>query len=501
MRAASREVDIAHTHPVERPTARLQSLKKVHHDAAAFAHRQFATDSGVRTQRGPVGATFALQVRLPEILAGMVKAAMPNPDPKLNAGGDSKRAIWGWSIYDWANSAFTTTVLAAFFPIYFRKVYSVGAPAVVVTSRLASANSFSVLVVVLLAPIFGAIADASAKRKWALTLGMLLGSAATAYLAVVGRGDWFMAAAVFALANIGFSLSNVFYDSLLVVVAKDRERDRVSALGYALGYLGGGLLFLVNVAMYSKPSLFHIHDQDRAVRLSFVSVALWWAIFTSPLLRWVREPKRTGTQGTKSAVSVALKELWTTAKSLPSQRTLLTFLIAYWLYIDGVGTVIRMALDYGNSIGLATTHLILALLMTQFIGFPAAILFGRLGERWGAQRSVLLGIAVYAVVTVFATRMHTAGEFYALAATVGLVQGGVQSLSRSIYSRLIPADRASEYFGFYGVLDKSAAFFGPLLMGWVGLYTNNSRQGILSLLVLFVAGGWLLAKVRLPAAE
>ncbi len=426
---------------------------------------------------------------------------MTKRDQLLAKTDHSKRAIWGWSLYDWANSAFATTVLAGFFPVFFRHVYSHGEPAVVVTSQLASASSVSILVVVVLAPVLGAIADGAAWRKRALSLGTLLGSAATAMLAFIGRGNWFMAAFVFALANAGFSLSNVFYDALLVSVAKESERDRVSALGYALGYLGGGLLFLVNVAMVLKPSLFHIHDSDQAVRLSFLSVALWWAIFTVPLLRWVREPQGTQVASVGGGVASALRELWTTAKALPRQRALLVFLIAYWFYIDGVGTVIRMALDYGASIGLATRHLISALLLTQFIGFPAAIVFGRLGERWGAQRSVLLGIAVYAVVTVFAARMHTAAEFYALAATVGLVQGGVQSLSRSIYSQLIPADRSSEYFGFYGVLDKSAAFFGPLLMGWVGLFTNNSRQGILSILVLFVVGGWLLSKVRLPSLQ
>jgi UMF1 family MFS transporter len=411
---------------------------------------------------------------------------------------DSKRAIWGWSLYDWANSAFATTVLAGFFPVFFRHVYSRGAPAVVVTSRLASASSLAILAVAILAPILGAIADAAALRKSALAIGMLLGSIATAVLAFIGEGSWLTAALAFAVANIGFSLSNVFYDGLLVSDAKESERDRVSALGYALGYLGGGLLFLVNVAMVLKPSLFHIRNSDVAVRLSFLSVALWWAIFTVPLLRWVREPTATRSAGAIGAVSSALRELWSTAKALPRQRTLLIFLVAFWLYIDGVGTVIRMALDYGASIGLATSHLISALLLTQFVGFPAAIVFGRLGERWGAQRSVLLGIAVYIGVTVFATQMRTAWEFYALASTVGLVQGGVQSLSRSIYSRLIPTAQSSEYFGFYGVLDKSAAFVGPLLMGWVGLVTKNSRYGILSILILFVAGGWLLSKVKLP---
>jgi UMF1 family MFS transporter len=307
-----------------------------------------------------------------------------------------------------------------------------------------------------------------------------------------------VAAAVFAAANVGFSLSNVFYDSLLIAVAAEHERDRISALGYALGYLGGGLLFLVNVAMVLKPALFHIASPELAVRLSFLSVAVWWMVFSIPMLRWVREPTAPTQTCPAHAPASVWKGLWQTAKDVPKQRQLFLFLIAFWLYIDGVGTVIRMALDYGASIGLATSHLISALLLTQFIGFPAAILFGRLGQRWGAKKSVLLGIFVYALVTVMATRMRTAAEFYLLAGTVGLVQGGVQSLSRSIYSRLIPPDRAGEYFGFYGILDKSAAFLGPLMMGWVGLATSNSRSGILSLLVLFLLGGWLLTKVKLP---
>ena len=422
---------------------------------------------------------------------------MPKPDLASPRSRESKRAIWGWSLYDWANSAFTTTVLAGFFPVFFKRVYNEGADPVVVTSRLATASSLSILVVVLLAPVLGAIVDVRARRKSALVLFMLVGSGATAVLAYVGRGHWFSAAVVFALANVGFSMGNVFYDSLLLAVAAENQRDRVSALGYALGYLGGGLLFLVNVVMVLKPSLFHIRDADQAVRLSFLSVSVWWIVFTLPLLLWVREPPAAASDRLSRAISGAVRELWATAKSLPNQRTLLLFLVAFWLYIDGVGTVIRMALDYGASIGLATKDLISALLLTQFIGFPSAILFGRLGERWGAQRSVILGIVIYAGVTIFATRMHTAAEFYALAATVGLVQGGVQSLSRSIYSRLIPADRSSEYFGFYGVLDKSAAFFGPLLMGLVGLLTNNSRYGLLSILILFLAGGWLLSKVKL----
>ena len=412
----------------------------------------------------------------------------------------SKRAIWGWSFYDWANSAFATTVLAGFFPVFFKTTYSQGQPAVVVTSRLATAGSLAILVVVIISPILGAMADRGAWRKRALAGGMLLGSMATALLAFVAPGQWFVAACVFAMANVGFSLANVFYDSLLLAVAEEHERDRISALGYALGYLGGGLLFLVNVAMVLKPGLFHIASADMAVRLSFLSVAIWWLVFSIPLLRWVHEPHLATTSNPAHASSNVWKELWTTAKSIPKHRELLLFLIAFWLYIDGVGTVIRMALDYGASIGLATSHLITALLLTQFIGFPSAIVFGRFGERWGAKKSVLLGIVVYAGVTVLATQMHTVAEFYLLAATVGLVQGGVQSLSRSMYSRLIPAESASEYFSLYGVLDKSAAFLGPLLMGWVGLATNNSRAGILSLLVLFLAGGWLLAKVKLPEA-
>lgn len=409
----------------------------------------------------------------------------------------SKRAVWGWALYDWANSSFATTVLAGFFPVFFKHTYSRGESAVVVTNRLASASSMAILLVVVLAPILGKMADCGAWRKRALATGMLLGCLSTAILSVIAPGQWLPAAMAFAIANIGFSLGNVFYDSLLVTVSEEHERDRVSALGYALGYLGGGLLFLINVAMVLKPALFHIANADQGVRLSFLSVAVWWLLFSIPILRWVKEPKAAHRSPSEQARSNVWAGLWRTARAIPGQRDLSLFLVAFWLYIDGVGTVIRMAIDYGASIGLATSHLISALLMTQFIGFPAALLFGRLGERWGAKRSVLLGIAIYAGVTIFATRMHTATEFYVLAATVGLVQGGVQSLSRAIYSRLIPRDQPSEYFAFYGVLDKAAAILGPLLMGWVGLITENSRYGILSLLALFVAGGWLLTRVRL----
>jgi len=234
---------------------------------------------------------------------------------------DSRRAIWGWSMYDWANSAFTTTVLAGFFPVFFRRVYNEGAPPVVVTSRLAMASSLSILVVVLMAPILGAVFDAAARRKWALTVFMLLGSGATAVLATVGRGNWLSAAAFFALANVGFSMGNVFYDSLLLAVAAESQRDRVSALGYALGYLGGGLLFLVNVVMVLNPALFHIRDADQAVRLSFLSVALWWVVFTIPLQLWVREPKAPSSAGFARAASGAINELGRTIRELPKQRT------------------------------------------------------------------------------------------------------------------------------------------------------------------------------------
>jgi MFS transporter, UMF1 family len=410
-----------------------------------------------------------------------------------------RRAQWGWALYDWANSAFATTVLAGFFPIFFRNYWNEGLADDVVTFRLGLAHSASGLFIFMLAPLLGALADRSGAKKAFLFGFTLLGAACTALLAVAPANAWIAAVVLFALASIGFSGACLFTDALLVDVAQPHEYERVSALGFGLGYLGGGVLFALNVTMVLKPDLFGLAGKTAAVQWSFVTVGIWWAVFTLPLLRWVRERRAPAQAPIRRILGDAVRELVATLKTLPQHRDVMLFLLAYWLYIDGVDTVIRMAVNFGQSLGFPDDSLIKALLLVQFVGFPAAIAFGRLGQRFGARNAVVLAIGVYAAVTVWAYFLRTVEQFYAMAVVIALVQGGVQSQSRALFAQLIPADRAGEFFGFYNMLGKFAVIIGPILVGWAALALHNQQASLMALLLLFVPGAVLLSFVRQPA--
>ncbi len=409
----------------------------------------------------------------------------------------SRRPVLAWACYDWANSAFATTVMAVFFPIFFKSYWDAGSEATVSTFHLGITNTIASLIVALLAPIAGAIADKGGARLKLLALFTVLGVAMTAGLPLVERGDWMLAAVLFAAASIGFWGGNQFYDSLLLDVAEEPAYDLVSGFGYAVGYLGGGLLFLLNALMAKDPAAFGFADAAGAVRASFVMVAIWWAVFAIPVLLFVRESGAQPPLAWSAAVGAGWQELKRTLRHVRTDRTLLMFLLAYWFYIDGVNTVMKMAVDYGLALGFPQGTLITALLIVQFVGFPAALAFGFLGRRFGPRTGILIAIVVYASATVYAYFMSSEQEFYALAITVGLVQGGIQSLSRSLYGRLVPAGKSGEFFGFYNMMGKAAAVLGPLLTGVTALLTKDSRLAILSLVVLFVIGGVLL--LRVPA--
>jgi UMF1 family MFS transporter len=402
------------------------------------------------------------------------------------------RKVISWALYDWANSAFATTVMAGFFPIFFKEYWNVGVEATTSTFRLGLANSIASLIIVAMAPLLGAIGDQGGVKKKFLLFFAAMGVVMTGSLFFVARGAWHIAVLIYIVGIIGFSGGNLFYDSLLISVAPSGKEDMVSALGFGLGYLGGGLLFACNVLMTLKPAWFGLTDAATAVRISFLSVALWWAIFSLPIMIWVKEPPaHRKTRGWKM-VGSGLLQLKTTFTEIRKLRVVFLFLIAYWLYIDGVDTIVRMAVDYGMSLGFPADSLIVALLIVQFVGFPAAILFGKLGEKLGTKTSILLGLGVYIGVTVWGRFMDSPGEFYVLAVAIGLVQGGVQSLSRAFYSRIIPANRTAEFFGFYNMLGKFAAVIGPVLMGLVGVLTGNPRHSILAIAVLFLGGGIIL---------
>ena len=429
----------------------------------------------------------------------------------FNQNFTNRKAVWGWALYDWANSAFATTVMAGFFPIFFKTFWSHGVHANLSTARLGFANAIAGLIVALMAPILGAIADGGSTRKKFLIFFAYQGVLMSAALFWVPLGGWQWATFIYVLGIIGFSGANVFYDALLPLVAGEDRIDYVSGFGYALGYLGGGLLFLVNVIMTLKPQLFGLADAAQAVRFSFLSVAVWWGGFTVLTILWLPEEKRTiPGQDVFKTIKQSLARLVATLKTVGRMKTIFFFLLAYWFYIDGVHTIIRMAVDYGISLGFETNDLITALLMVQFIGFPAALVFGKLGQRWGARKGIFLGLWIYLVVTLWATRIEARHEFYILAAMIGLAQGGVQALSRSFYARLIPENRSAEFFGFYNMLGKFAVIVGPALMGIVGLLARNlmmppsptpqqletigqlaSRWSIASVAILFLIGGIL----------
>lgn len=405
------------------------------------------------------------------------------------------RSIYSWAFYDWANSAYVTTVIAGFFPIFFKEYFSANVDVTVSTAQLGFANSISSLIIVLLAPLLGAIADVGGLKKRFLFLFAYLGISMSAALSFVGEGAWEAAVFVYVLGNIGFMGSNIFYDSLLLTVSKEKEVDFVSGLGFALGYLGGGILFAFNVWMVHDPAFFGIESDIEAVKISFISVALWWMLFSLPLLFFVKEKKAAQGKGAVQIISEGYRRLLGTIRKIVHLKGLLLFLVAYWLYIDGVNTIIRMAVDYGMAIGFDSKDLILALLIVQFIGFPATLIFAKLAQKWDTKKAILLAIGIYFFITIWAAFMDKIHEFYILAGMIALVQGGIQALSRSYYAKMIPEEHAAEFFGFYNFLGKSAAILGPFLLGVVALITENSRVGIASVAIFFILGAILLIRV------
>ncbi len=408
---------------------------------------------------------------------------------------DSRKAIISWSMYDWANSAFATTVMAGFFPIFFSSYWSIEHTAQQSTFYLGLANSLEAVLVAILAPILGAIADKGSYKKRFLIFFTFIGCVMTMGLWFVQAGMWPLAVIYYIIATVGFSGSIIFYDSLLPAVASEKKVDFVSSLGYGMGYIGGGLLFLINVLMYLNPQMFGFVDEVAAVKASFVSVGIWWGLFTIPLVIFVKEPQNAVKSHSGKVIKEGLIQLAHTFKAVKDLKVVGIFLLAYWFYIDGVDTIIRMAVDYGTAIGFPASSLIVALLITQFVAFPSAIAYNLLGKRWGVKKALLVAIVAYGLIAILGYFMSETWHFYALAIMIGLFQGGIQALSRSYYTRLIPTEFAAEFFGFYNMLGKFAAIIGPVLIGVVTITTGSNRLGILSIIILFIIGGFLLTKV------
>jgi MFS transporter, UMF1 family len=403
-----------------------------------------------------------------------------------------------WASYDVANSAFVTVVMTAVFPAFFTDVIAKDLPEAAATARFAWGSSISLAAIALLSPVLGALADHAPVKKRFLAGFMLLGTAATVALVLVGRGDVDLALVLFGLGQIGATGSFVFYDSLLPHIAKQDEVDRVSTAGYALGYLGGGVVLAFIVLLIQKPGLLGLADQGAAIRVGFALVAAWWVAFSIPLFLRVSEPPtplgRDRPRGLR-LVRASFAGLRDTFRELRRFRHATMLLFAFLIYNDGVGTIIKMAVIYGKERGLETNHLIVAVLLTQFIGIPCTFLFGQLAGRVGTKLSIYLGLVVYCAVSALGYFMSTALHFYLLAVLVGIVQGGVQALSRSLFSSMIPRARSSEMFALFGVFEKFAGIFGPMVFALMQLTTGSSRNAILSVVGFFVVGGALLALV------
>jgi UMF1 family MFS transporter len=402
-------------------------------------------------------------------------------------------SIRHWVLYDWAESAFATTIMVAFFPVLLTHFWSQGTPGEAL-SRLGLATSLSAGVVALGAPLLGALADRADARTRGLAVCAGLGILSTAALDLVGRGEWLVALAIFSVALVGYSGGNAFYNSLLPHRCRPQEMDQVSCTGYAAGYLGGGLLFAANIIVVSHPTFFGLANRLVALRLVFADVALWWALFALPLL-FDRRLTRPATSGGWSLIQGGWTQFLTTFQEVRKLRQVSVFLLAYWCYIDGINTIIRMAVSYGLSLGFPSSSLIVAILLTQAVAFPATFGFAWIGRRTSALHALSWGIGIYVLATLAAVFMTNVVEFYALAGVIGLVQGGTQALSRSLYARLIPKEKSAEFFGFYGTVRKFSAILGPLLVALTERWSGNARVAIGSIVVLFVVGAYFLHQV------
>jgi UMF1 family MFS transporter len=407
-----------------------------------------------------------------------------------------EQQAWAW--YDWANSAYFTTVVTAVFPAFFATYAAAGLEPAQVTARFGAITTISIALVAVASPILGAMADYAGVRKRLLAGFMIVGVVSCAAMTAIGRGNWQFAALLFVVGNIAVSASLVFYDSMLPYVARPEDRDRVSAAGYALGYLGGGILLLLNLAWILQPAAFGFPDTATATKAAFASVALWWLAFSVPLFRRVPEPRGSTAAEEDArvpAINAAFARLAATFREVRRYKHAFLLFLSMLLYQDGIQTIIRMASVYGAEIGIAQTGQIAAFVMVQFLGIPFSFLFGSLGTRIGTKRAILLAIAVYAVATVLGYFMTTVTHFFILAGLVATVQGGSQALSRSLFSRLVPASKTSEFFGFFAVAERFATVLGPAVFTASVALTGSSRTAVLFILLFFVAGAALLTQV------
>ena len=426
--------------------------------------------------------------------------------------GLDRPELRAWAMYDWAVSSVQTTIMVAVFPVYFANIAKSDLPESRATQAIATANTIVAIVLAVLSPVLGAVSDYVAAKKRMLAASMLVGAAAVAGMFFVQQGDYRLALVLFVISLIGATASTVFYDALLPHIASEHEIDRVSSAGYAVGYVGGGLLLALNLAWILKPGWFGLPsgpflssaERTLPTRLALLSVAVWWVVFSIPLFRRVPEPPRTREpdemQGGNALITPFIR-VTETFRALRGYKQAFLMLLAFMIYNDGIQTIQKMAATYGKELGIADTVLIASILIVQFVGFPFAFLFGAIADRIGAKATIFIGLVVYGGISVLGFYMRTAGHFMLLAAMVATVQGGTQALSRSLFASLIPSHKSGEFFGFYSVFEKFASIFGPLLFWFTIATTGNSRNAILSVILFFAVGALVLSRVRVREGQ
>jgi len=387
------------------------------------------------------------------------------------------KKYYSWVLYDWANSAYATIVLAGFFPIIFAEYFAASVDQSERTLYLGISNSMASLLLIISAPFFGLLADRFNKKKLFLLIFALVSIISTFLLSFISSNSFILASMLFSISLLGFMMSNVFYDSMLLEF-ENNKFNRISSYGYAFGYLGGGIAFVLAIIFlyYAGESSMELIATKKIV---FIFTSLWWLLFMLPLILFWED--KTKPNISKLSVIESFKELF-------SNKKVFYFLLAYWVYIDGVDTIIRMAVNYGLTLGFSSSDLLVALLVTQFVSFPGTLVILKISDFFSIEKAIMFCLLVYLGITYLAYNLYTTQQFYIVAIIIGFVQGGIQALSRSYFAALIPSNRSSEYFGIYNMLGKFAALLGPILVGLITFYTSDSRIGISSITIFFLVG-------------
>ena len=399
-----------------------------------------------------------------------------------------------WVLYDWANSAFSVAITTAIFPLFFKSYAAADLPNNVSTAYWGYWNSLATFIIAILAPVLGTIADYKNRKKRFLLFFWIMGVLGTGMLSLINEGQWVMALTIYVISLVGFSGANVFYDAFLVDVTTDERMDWVSSNGFAWGYLGSTIPFIIGIAFILKPSIIGLSGDIAAQKFSFIITALWWGVFTIPLIMNVKQ--KNFIPPSKTPIKDGFQRLGKTIGNIKENKNIFIFLIAYFFYIDGVGTIIKMATSYGADVGIATEDLLIILLVTQFVAFPFALIYGKLAKKVSAKFMLFIGILIYTILTIYAYFINSTFDYWILAMLVASSQGGIQALSRSLYGKLIPKEKSAEFYGFYNIFGKFAAVMGPFLVGFFSQVSGSSRTGILSIVVLFIVGGLVLTRVK-----